>query len=73
MTTTTIASPVTSLWLPGKGKGKARPRKCGNAYALPKEYRSTKEKCVTQIILHGIQPITYQCCVECKFVNFKNQ
>lgn len=62
----------TTIWIPGKGKGKARPRMCGNAYVLPKDYRELKERTVNTIILQGIKLIDYPCKVKCYFVNFKS-
>lgn len=72
MQLSTNTSVKTTIWLPGKGKGKARPRKCGNAYVLPKDYRDAKDRTVTQMILQCIDPIDYPCKITCYFVNFKS-
>lgn len=68
-----INTPVkTTIWIAGKGKGKARPRMCGNAYVLPKDYRDLKNRCVSQVILQCIKPVEYPCKIACYFVNFKS-
>lgn len=60
------------IWIPGKGKGKARPRHDANSdrYLLPKDYRLLKNHVIQYLMALNIPPITQRCIVECFFCNF---
>jgi Holliday junction resolvase RusA-like endonuclease len=59
-----------SLWIPGRGIGKARPRFInGRAITEPK-YKTWKSQAISEITKQFSEPITESVRVECKFVNF---
>jgi Holliday junction resolvase RusA-like endonuclease len=61
---------LASLWIPGRGIGKARPRFINGRVITEPKYKSWKTQAISEITKQISEPITESVRVDCKFVNF---